>query len=183
VTLLSSANGYGSATKAFHWIAALLFALQYAGGWIMVRLGPEGTALGVGQANFYNWHKSLGLVALAIAVGRLIARRLGALPPWAPTLTPAEQSFIHRAEQVLYLAMFVMPVSGYVYVMAGGYGVLLFGVWELANPLGEIKPLATLAKWTHVLTSYALALAILGHVGLVLRHQLFLKDGLLRRML
>jgi cytochrome b561 len=183
VARLSLAAGYGSLTKAFHWTAAVLFALQFSGGWIMVRLGPDQTLAGIGQAAFYNWHKSLGLLALLIAIGRVAVRRLGTLPPWAPTLSPGEQVFIHRAEQVLYVAMFVMPVSGYLYVMAGGYGVRMFGMWDLANPIGEMPFIAMLAKWTHVLSSYILCLAILGHVGLVLRHQLVLKDGLLRRML
>ncbi len=117
---LSSSAGYGSLTKAFHWVAAVLFALQFSGGWIMVRLGPEQALAEFSQSAYFNWHKSLGVLALLIAFGRVAVRRLGTLPPWAPTLTPGEQIFIHRAEQVLYAAMFVMPVSGYLYVMAGG---------------------------------------------------------------
>jgi cytochrome b561 len=67
--------------------------------------------------------------------------------------------------------------------MFGGYGVTLFGVWELPNPTGQNRTLASAAKWVHILASYGLLLAILGHVGLVLRHQFMLKDGLLKRML
>ena len=79
--------------------------------------------------------------------------------------------------------MFLMPVIGYLYVTAGGFGVTLFGAWDLPNPMGEWQLLATAAKWTHIAGSYALLLAVAGHVGLVLRHQLILKDGLLLRML
>jgi len=43
--------------------------------------------------------------------------------------------------------------------------------------------LATAAKWTHIVGSYALLLALAGQVGLVLRHQPILKDSLLLRML
>ena len=114
---------------------------------------------------------------------RLLARRSGQLPDWAPTLNAGECRFIHRAEQVFYTAMFVMPVSGYFYVMAGGYGVNLFGVVDLPNPIGQRGILAAVAKWTHILSSYALLLALAGHFGLVLRHQLILKDRLLARML
>jgi cytochrome b561 len=84
---------------------------------------------------------------------------------------------------VLYLAMFLMPVSGYLFVTAGGFGVTLAGAWDLPNPMGEWPLLATAAKWTHIAGSYALLLAVAGHVGVVLRHQLILKDGLLLRML
>ena len=79
--------------------------------------------------------------------------------------------------------MFVMPVSGFLYVMAGGYGVNLFGVWELLNPIGAMPALAVLAKWTHIASAYVLVATLTGHVGLVLWHTLVLKDGLIGRML
>ena len=183
MTLLNTEEGYGALTKLFHWLVVVLFAFQFTAANIMLRIEADQTALGLSQAAYYNWHKSVGLVALIVAVLRLLARKSGQLPPWAPTLSAGERRFIHRAEQLLYAAMFVMPVSGYLYVMAGGYGVVLFGVAELPNPIGEQPVLATLAKWTHVGSSYVLLLALAGHVGLVLRHQLILKDGLLERML
>ena len=52
--------------------------------------------------------------------------------------------------------MFVMPVSGFIYVMAGGYGVNLFGVWEMPNLIGRWPSLATAAKWTHIVSAYVL---------------------------
>ena len=183
MSLLNSANGYGALTKLFHWLIAAMFAFQYAAALVMTRMAPTDTALGMPQSAWFNWHKSIGLVALAIAVMRLLNRRAGELPPWAPTLVDWEMSFIHRAEQIMYLAMVAMPVSGFLYVMAGGYGVHLFGQWHLPNPIGAWPLLATAAKLVHQLAGIALAAAVIGHVGLVLRHQLLLRDGLLRRML
>lgn len=181
--LFNSATRYGALTKAIHWLMAVLFAVQIISGTIMVRLGPDGTVLGVGESGYYNWHKSLGLVALVFAVLRVAVRKSGALPDWAPTLTESERRFIMRAEDVLYAAMFVMPVSGFVYVMTGGYGVLLFGVWSLPNPFGVSPLVALVTGWIHVLSALLLVATLAGHIGLVLRHQLWLRDGLLRRML
>jgi cytochrome b561 len=183
MALHNSADGYGAITKALHWLVVALFAFQFAAGNIMLRLDGEATAMGLGQATYYNWHKSIGLIALFVAIARLLARRSGQLPDWAPTLSARERSFIHRAEQVLYTAMFVMPVSGFLYVMAGAYGVTLFGVWEMPNPIGSSPMLATAAKWTHVASAYVLVATLAGHVGLVLWHTLVMRDGLIRRML
>jgi cytochrome b561 len=180
---LNTQNGYGALTKLCHWLIVALFAFQYAAANIMLRMDETGLVLGLNQDAYYNWHKSIGLVALLVAIVRLLSRRSGQLPDWAPSLSAGEKRFIHRAEQVLYAAMFVMPVSGYLYVMAGGYGVNLFGIWQLPNPIGAREGLAAVAKWTHIVASYGLALTLAGHVGLVLRHQLLLKDGLLKRML
>jgi cytochrome b561 len=181
--LLNTQDGYGALTKFFHWFIVGLFAFQFAAANIMLRIDFNETAFGLSQAAYYNWHKSIGLLALVVAVLRLLARKSGELPAWAPTLTIRERRFVHRAEQLFYTSMFVMPVSGFLYVMAGGYGVILFGVWDLANPIGKHQSLAIVAKWTHILSSYAILLAFAGHVGLVLRHQVLLKDRLLHRML
>lgn len=183
MAIFNSATGYGALTKWLHWLIAALFAFQYVAAHIMTRMGPDGSALGVGQNTYYNWHKSIGLVALALAVARIVNRRTGELPPWAPTLNDTERAFIHRAEQVLYAGMLMMPVSGFFYVMAGGYGVKLFGAWDLPNPIGAVSWLASLAKWVHIAGGWIIVVALAGHIGLVLRHQFMLRDGLLRRML
>ncbi len=179
---LNSAAGYGGLAKAFHWLAVVLFAFQLLSGPLMVRMEEGGRALGLAQDGWFDWHKTVGLVALAVAVGRLLARRHGELPPWAPCLSPAEQALIHRYEQALYLAMFALPVSGFVFVMAGGYGVNLAGLWELPRT-GEAKWLAALAQWTHLGFALLLAGALALHIGVVVRHTLIRRDGLLRRML
>ena len=183
MALLNSEHGYGGLTKFLHWLIVVLFGFQFIAAHIMVRTDDSATVLGVSQDAYYNWHKSIGLLALLAAVVRVLARRHGELPPWAPTLSVGEKRFIHRAEQVLYAAMFVMPVSGFLFVMAGGYGVRLFGLLDLPNPIGTSETLAVVARWTHIVSSYALLAALAGHIGLVLRHQLFMKDRLLHRML
>ncbi|MFQ6550572.1 cytochrome b [Aestuariibius sp. 2305UL40-4] len=183
MALTNTSDRYGALTKFFHWLIVALFAWQYFSGNVMTGMERGSLVAGIGQNAYFNWHKSIGLVALGIAIFRIINRSIGQLPNWAPTLGNGEKVFIHRAEQVLYLAMFVMPISGYIYVMAGDYGVLLFGEWKLPNPIGKIEALANGAKWVHIVAGYVLAAAVLGHVLLVLRHQIFMRDGLLWRML
>ncbi|OAN77454.1 cytochrome B [Jannaschia sp. EhC01] len=181
--MTNSAAGYGALTKLFHWLIVLLFAAQYLGGNIMVAIGFNAEFAGIGTNTYYNWHKSLGLVALAVAIFRIINRRVGQLPPWAPTLSRFEKKFIHRVEQVFYTAMLVMPISGWLYVMYGHYGVNLFGLWEMPRPLPRDDTMRDVFKWVHIVAGWVLLAAMVGHIGLVLRHQLVLRDGLLKRML
>ena len=183
MALLNTTERYGSLTKALHWIVAALFAFQLGSAWIMVRLQDGGSLAGIGQDAWYNWHKTIGLLALAVAALRYGARRMGELPAWAPTLTDAERRLIHRAEQALYLAMFVMPVSGFVFTMAGGYGVQLAGAFALPNPFGRIEWLGEAARLTHIGFAILLVAALAAHLGVVARHAVFLRDNLLRRML
>lgn len=179
----NSAAGYGSATKLFHWLIVILFALQYMGGNIMTGIDLTGSFAGLTSAFYYNWHKSLGLVALVVAVARIINRQRGSLPPWAQTLSVREQRVIHRNEQLFYLAMLVMPISGWLYVMWGNYGVNLFGIWEMPRPLPRNDTLRDVAKAVHLISGWVLLLAMAIHIFIVLGHQFYVKDGLLRRML
>lgn len=183
MAMLNSEAGYGSLTKACHWIIVVLFALQIFGGLTMVDLPRGTTVAGLGQDALYNWHKTLGLVALAVAVLRIWARRAGTLPPWAPGLTAFEKRLVHRAEQVLYAAMLAMPLSGFVHVMAGGYGVQVPGLFALPNPIGVWEPASKIAQALHKVAGVALGLALAAHLGVVLRQAVILRNGLLRRML
>ncbi len=183
MTLLNTPTGYGAITKALHWLIALLFAAQYFTAAVMIRTPPDSVAFGLSQATLYNWHKSLGLLALLLTVARLLNRRAGSLPAWAPTLTPVEHIVIHRAEQLLYAAMLIMPISGLVYVMAGGYGVQLLGIWTLPNPLPHLPSVAAMAKWIHVASAILLLLPLGAHLGIVFGHHLGLRDRLIARML
>jgi cytochrome b561 len=180
--LLNTREGYGGLTKAFHWITVGLFAFQLLSALIMLRLDEHGSVVGLGANAWYNAHKTLGLVALAVACGRLWARRQGRLPDWAPTLTSPEKRVVHRAEQALYVAMFLMPISGFVFTMAAGYGVQLAGIWSIPNPIGKWEALGEAARLTHVGCGIMLALALAAHLAVVLRH-VWQGDGLLRRML
>jgi cytochrome b561 len=178
--LLNSPAGYGALTKLFHWLIALL---MYISANIMLHTPAETRTLGLGQGTYYNWHKSLGLVAFLIMFARLTNRRIGELPPFAPTLTPIEQTIIPRTEQLLYGTLLIMPLSGFLYVMAGNYGVLLFGLWDLPNPIGPAPLTAEIALWVHVGCAMLLLLPLGTHLGLVLGHHFGLRDQLIYRML
>ncbi len=175
---------YGAATKFFHWTVFLLLLYQYVVAMNMTRMAQGDTALGgFDQNTLYNWHKSVGIVLLILVFARYMWRRSNPLPDWAPTLSPRERNAVHWIERVLYICMFVMPLSGILYVMAGGYGVLFFGRWPLPNFLGDNESLAFIGQWTHRITAYVLFAAWLCHITLVLKHQLVDKDRLLNRML
>lgn len=99
-------------------------------------------------------HVALGLSLLVLALVRLVRRRVVPLPPWAETLSEGERRLAHRTEQVLYLTLVVMPLSG--------LGVLLVD--------DDLLPV-------HVASHVTFFVAVALHVGLVLTRRL------LRRML
>ncbi len=178
--LLNTPTAYGAATKTLHWAIVALFTFQLGSALVMTRLGEGQSAAGLTADDWYNWHKTLGLAALLLAVIRLWARQAGTLPDWAACLTDFYRRLVHRSEQLLYLGMFLMPLTGLLHVMAGGYGVLLAGLWALPNPLPRLEFLAEIGAWGHVVTGLMLLAALAGNLFVVFRH---LQHGLLRRML
>jgi cytochrome b561 len=79
--------------------------------------------------------------------------------------------------------MFLMPISGFVFVMTGGYGVNFFGQWQLPNLLGENATIAPIAQWTHRITAWLIVFTLFTHWGLGIRHQIVYRDRYLQRML
>lgn len=181
--LFNLPNRYGVVSKLLHWGMFVMLVYQFAGAHIMSRLGREGTLFGMNGDFYYNWHKSIGLVLFFVALARLIWRRTTPLPEWHPSLSEPERSLVSRLETWLYWLMFVVPLTGYLFVMAGGYGVKLFGAFDLPNPIGK-QPDWSWIVWTlHVLLANVALIVIAWHVGLVLKKHVFERTGILHRML
>ena len=181
--LMNAPTRYGTVSRFLHWTVFLLIVYQFIGANIMTRLGRNATVLGLNQDFFYNWHKSLGLVVLLVALARVIWRRTTPLPNWADALTPVERAITSRLETLLYALMFLLPVTGFLFVMAGGYGVKLFGAYDLPNPIGKHETLAWWAQLCHLLLTYSAVVVISWHVGLGLKKHIYDRARFFHRML
>lgn len=181
--LLNTPQAYGTVTRTLHWTVFVLFAYQYLGANLMTRIGRDASVLGMNQDMLYNWHKSIGLVLLVLAAARVTWRRTTTLPDWSDALLPAERVLVGRLESMLYVLMFALPITGYLFVTAGGYGVRLFGVWDLPAPFGRHDGLAAWAHALHVLLAYTALVVISWHVGMALRKNLVDRARYLQRML
>jgi cytochrome b561 len=183
MSLKNSNTRYGTCTKFFHWVIFIGFVMQYFVAAIMVRIKESETFWGYTQGMLYDWHKSIGLIIFGIVICRYLWRRLANLPDWAPGLSTGEKAYLHWVERILYICMFVMPISGYVFVMAGDYGVMFFGKWPLPNPIGKVEWLSTIAEYTHITTAVVIVAAWLAHMGFVFKRHCIHRDRYLRRML
>ncbi|MGE0801886.1 MAG: cytochrome b [Lautropia sp.] len=180
--LANTPHRYGAVTKLLHWTVLLLFLHQYVGANLMTRVGQD-TVLGMGQNLLYDWHKSIGLVILVLMVVRTVWRNLTPLPAWSPLLTENERRLSHRLELFAYLMLLALPLTGYLFVMAGDYGVNLFSQWRLPNPIGKIPTLANWSWFLHVLFAYVALVVVAWHVGHVLKKHIDSDGRFLQRML
>jgi cytochrome b561 len=181
--MLNTPTRYGPVTKTLHWLIFVLLITQFVLALAMLDTADEDTFAGLTPGSLFEWHKSIGLIALAVAIARYLWRRLTPLPDWAQHLSEGERRAIHYIERVLYVCIFLMPVSGYLFVTAGGFGVVLFDRWKLPDLIGKHHVLASIAEPTHEVSAALLVLALLAHWLLIFRHQRLHGDRYVQRML
>jgi len=68
----NSAVRYGFVSKFLHWAIFLLILNQFVVAAAMLTTPDYETTAGFTQGTLYNWHKSIGLIVLALAVLRYI---------------------------------------------------------------------------------------------------------------
>jgi cytochrome b561 len=168
---------YTRTAIALHWLIALVVIIQFRWGWWMQGIPklPPGA-----RVDAYNMHKSVGLTILALMIVRLLWRwrhpapALPAMPDW-------QRRLAHVNHWVLYAALFVMPVAGYLGSVFSGYPVKYFGVTLPAWGVKD-ESLKELCSSVHLVTSFVLFFAVVLHVAAALKHALIDRDGLLSRM-
>jgi cytochrome b561 len=170
---------WGSVSIGLHWtIAALVLLVQVPAGITMVSVEP-GTAQNVG----YNIHKTNGIVIFLLAIVRLGWRSSHPVP-FLPADMPVWQARLARTTHaILYLVLFLMPITGFLYTAMGGFPVPFFMLYDLARFVPENKPVAEIFKYAHLTLQYVLYVTVLLHVSGALYHHFVRRDPVLLRML
>jgi cytochrome b561 len=173
---------YSTAARRFHWWTVALLAIQVPIGVYMVYRGAA-TKFDALTGTFYDVHKTLGLVILALVVARLLYRLVHGAPADEPTIEWWQKAASHATHWSLYLLLILVPLVGWL-------GISLYGAREVFG-LVTIPPLAapnSEAAQSVLLLHRSLALLTVAlvamHVGAaVVLHYFIRGDGVLARML
>ncbi|MCX4196719.1 cytochrome b/b6 domain-containing protein [Methylobacterium organophilum] len=171
---LDSRTRYGTVSRVFHWLMALLIVWQF------LKLGDriaEGEHW-VGQT-LVPWHVSMGAVLLVLVVLRILwsASQLSR----RPLHDPATAWLVKGGHLALYGCMVAMPVTGVLYLVGNGYGLKVFGQ-QLVEKGPEIAWAASVGG-LHSPLAWLTVLLVIGHIGAALYHQLVKRDDIMQRML
>lgn len=178
-SVIPAATRYDPVAMAFHWIMALLVFAQLALGWWMTDLPKQPAGV---RAQWFDMHKSIGLTLAALIVARL-AWRLAHPAPRLPASLPDWQAKAARVTHItLYVALVVVPLSGYLGASFGKIPLRFFGANLPAWAWGWDWPAArSLLNDGHGLLAGGLAALIGLHVLATLAH-LWKKDEIFARM-
>ena len=165
---------------ALHWLIALAIVSGFALGLYMTELkfSPD-------KLKLYSYHKWIGVSAFMLICLRLLWR-LTHTPPALPASTPAwQRAAANASHMLLYLFMFAVPLSGWMYSSSAGVPTVPFGIEALQLPdlVARDKELASTMRFVHRTLNYSFAALVALHIAAALKHQLIDKDGLLRRMM
>jgi cytochrome b561 len=169
---------YSAAMQAFHWIVALLMFAVLPLAWAMVEMPRTDPS----REWLYMLHKSVGVTILVLVAVRLILRVSQPIPP-EPAGTPRWMRATGVASHwLLYVILFVMPISGYVLSSAGGNAVSYFGLFDLPM-LPKDDALRHTAVTVHLTVQWAVYALIALHLLATAWHVAVRRDGLLEREL
>jgi cytochrome b561 len=130
----------------------------------------------------YDLHKATGITILALVLVRVSWRLSHPVP--APVPMPTWQHWAAEiAHGLLYAAMILLPLTGWLMSSSGGYDVKWYGLFTVPALVEKSDVLFPIAKWLHEYLGYATIGLIVIHVLGALYHHRVLKDATLRRML
>lgn len=164
-------------TIALHWATALLVLFQIASGWAMAELGALATFPGL-----LAFHRSIGITIWAITFGRVLwRRRFASFPPFRADMRRVSKWAAQATEYLLYVLLFVQPLTGALYTLLRGRPFGLFGI-AVPPLLARNTDLSELFHKLHICGAYAFASVVAGHALAGLLHHFVRRDDVLEAM-
>jgi cytochrome b561 len=173
------AQRYTTTAIVLHWLIAALIVGAFTLGLVMTDIpGFSPTKL-----RYYSWHKWAGVTVMLLAALRLLWRLKNRPPELPETMPHWQRSAAHGLHHLLYVLIFAVPISGYLYTLAAGVPVVYFGLFQLPVFYAKNPALAEILKPVHYWLNMLLAALVGLHVLAALKHQFIDRDGTMRRML
>lgn len=183
MALSNTAERYGSVTKTFHWLMALLILTLVPLGWFAEQLPYDTDAELARKAWLFSLHKTLGVTAFFVALGRIIWAGSQPKPGLLNADNKVESFAAETVHWLLYAALVFVPLSGWIsHAAAEGFAP----IWW---PFGQGLPLVPKSvgiehffSAIHWVATKVLIAALFLHVAGALKHHFIDRDATLRRM-
>ena len=176
---VTSARRYSIGAMIFHWVIAVAVIVN----WRLAENAHHAQSPADRSAIFAD-HKALGILILALTVGRLLWRWTHPVPPLPSDLAKWEKTLARIVHVVFYVLLIALPLGGWIANSLAGREVDMFGLFTIpALPVGDnpgaAKSIFSIHATGGSIFIYLIALHILG----ALKHTFFDKNGGIFRML
>lgn len=179
------AHRYTLPHRLIHWAVAVFVLCTLFAGLTISWMGYyDGLVEAFGNAvtnAIFKYHKTFGVLILTLMLIRVGLRLRYGKPPYIGQI-PAMNLVVSRiVHMLLYLALLVMPVLGWLATAAGDYPVQFFE-WNLPGLIGTDKELSETLFMLHGVIGRVLLVLVILHVSGALYHWLIRRDEVMRRM-
>lgn len=179
MAMTNAADRWGLVSKYLHWGTAGIIIVQFVTGFLRYFKIVSGDT----WALFYKyWHMPAGIAVLALVIFRLAWRFAQPHPELSDQAPWWERLAAHTTHLYLYVAMVILPLTGWIGFNALKIDVDPFGI-ALPRLFWDIRPLSFIMADIHLYVAVTLVAVLVLHVVGALRHHLVDRDETLTRML
>ena len=170
---------YTKTAMSLHWLTALLIVSAFAMGLVMTSIPGFSPA----KLRYFSWHKWLGVTVFALAVLRVLWRQFNPPPPHLANMPAWQHHAASAVHGLLYVLIFAVPLSGYLYTLSAGVPVVYLGIWPMPVFMGPNPEWKPVLREVHFWLDMTLAALVVAHAGAAIKHHVIDRDDVLRRML
>lgn len=178
-----SPTTYGTVTKVFHWLTALLILTIIPLGLIASDLPYETNEQLARKAQLFSLHKTLGVAVFCVALLRILWA-LGQAKPGA--LHPERRVETLLAETVhwlLYASLVITPLTGWIdHAATTGFAPIWWPFGQSLPFVPKDEGVAHVFGSLHWVFGKVMIGALILHIAGALKHQFVDRDATLRRM-
>ena len=179
----NSTFSYGTLSKTFHWLTALLIITLIPLGIVANKL-PYDTAEQLAQKAFlFSLHKTLGITTFAVAIARI----LWAIGQPKPGPLHPDRKLEHwLAETIhwlLYGSLVLVPLTGWIHHAATqGFAPIWWPLGQNLPFVPKDEAVASLFAGLHIVFERVLMVSVILHIAGAFKHHIIDKDVTLLRM-
>ena len=163
-----AAGGWSRAQRRLHWAGAWLVGAGFVLGFVMVAVPLRDL---LSKFLLFQLHKTIGLIVLALVLGRLWLRARRGRPA-TEGLSAREASVAAVGQVVLYALLLAVPVLGYLAACTAPSGIptLFLFVIPVPSVLAPDPGLYAVLRVVHRAAAIALVVLAVGHALAALAH-------------
>lgn len=178
ILIRNTRDNYGMIAILIHWVMAIIILGMIGLGWYMSDL-----PISMQKLTLFGLHKEFGILVLALVTIRLLWRLINVTPTLSNQIPYLQRLAAHIMHFLLYLLMFIIPITGWLMTSAAGLSVSFFDLFLLPDLIQPNKELMITLETVHGWLAYSLLVLIIAHAAAALKHHFIDKDTILRRMI
>lgn len=183
MSLTNTTQSYGSVTKTFHWITAILIIALIPMGLIANELPFETDAELARKAFLFSLHKTFGVLVFFVALARILWAITQPKPGSLHPDRKAETFLADLVHWLLYGSLVLVPLSGWIHHAATtGFAPIWWPFGQSLPFVPKDESVAATFGSLHWVWTKIMGISVFLHIAGALKHQFVDKDATIARM-